>query len=398
MAAIQLRCTAPWSTALLVVCASIISFSDFLKDAPRSSRPTVSAAVTQRPDSNVSRDFVAWWLTDAMDYSDKANSSRHRAAGWMNSSDVVNSFKTQFWDAGDNYQKKRLMYKLADCWTIDTNAEGLVRVRTFGVVISDAKKHLFQFLTVDFLVDRNEDGYRVASFEFPEAQNNAVKLTKFIANASDANIPDAEVQLETKSRRNCVHSIVWFARGYLRDQFTSYPGALDSYSEAIKADPTDSEAYIERSSVKRALGDKKGALEDSKLAATLMPADAPAHYACAAHYAYALNLQLSNRLSAAESEYSECIRLEPAIGVAHCYRGEVRCALGKTAEGFNDLNTAIRLSPTRADFYMRKALLEEKRGHISAAVSDLRRAHQLEPKIEKWPAWTRSKHLLTINP
>ncbi len=343
----------------------------------------MSRSGTPRPNPKVSRDFVAWWLTDAMDCSNAADSSRLRSAGWVNHSDTLDSFKTQFWDARDNYRKKRLMYQLADCWVIDANADGLVKVRTFGVVISDAEKYIFKFLTLDFLVDRNEDGYRVAEFQFPEAQNNAAMLTKFIANASEANVSDryiAQSPSETKSRRDYVRSIVWFARGHLRDRLNNYHGALNSYNEAIKANPTDCEAYIERSWVKQKLGDKFGALEDSKIATIIAPRVAWAHST------YATNLFCSKLLRAAELEYSEYVRLEPTAARGYFYRGRVRCALGKTAAAFADLKTAIRLAPSNADIYMYRGQLEERCGHKATAMKDFQRAHQLNPKIEKWPA------------
>ena len=64
---------------------------------------------------------------------------------------------------------------------------------------------------------------------------------------------------------------------------------------------------------------------------------------------------------------------------AYKWRGITHGDMKRFEDAIQDFNTAIRLDPMNADLYVRRAQMNEKRGHLDDALRDLRFAYDLEP-------------------
>jgi tetratricopeptide (TPR) repeat protein len=128
----------------------------------------------------------------------------------------------------------------------------------------------------------------------------------------------------------------WFDKGY---QSTDFVEKVRLYSEAIRLKPDYTDAYNNRASAKRNLGDNTGAITD----------------------------------------YNEAIRLKPDYAVAYNNRGNVKYGLGDYTGAIADYNEAIRLKPDFADAYNNRASAKRNLSDIQGTITDYNEAIRLKP-------------------
>ncbi len=86
--------------------------------------------------------------------------------------------------------------------------------------------------------------------------------------------------------------------------------------------------------------------------------------------------------AAAETDYGEAHRLDPALKEVHLGRGKLLIATGKLPEAKRDLDTYLELSPNHLDALLTRARMEVKRGYPLLAASDFSRALAVSQKPE----------------
>ena len=152
--------------------------------------------------------------------------------------------------------------------------------------------------------------------------------------------------------------------------------ATKEYSEAIKANPNNAEAYRGRGMVyflnRLHIDD---AMHDFTKAVELNPEYASAYYGLGCVY------QLNGKYDKAIDNFTKAIKLKPDYGEAYLTRGESFSGVGKYDQAINDLTMAIKFKKkywlggayyARGQAYERK---EDKKG----AVKDFKKAVELEP-------------------
>ena len=119
------------------------------------------------------------------------------------------------------------------------------------------------------------------------------------------------------------------------------PPLLD-YDAAIRLDPNDANAYLNRGYNKIQLGQHSAAILDYDAAIRLDPNDAKAYF----NRGYA-KAQLGQHYSAI-ADYDAAIRLDPNYANAYFNRGYAKGELGRYPAAILDYDAAIRLDPNYA--------------------------------------------------
>jgi Flp pilus assembly protein TadD len=229
-----------------------------------------------------------------------------------------------------------------------------------------------------------KDGYQKAVADLKNSLNDKT-LIPASGDKKDSQVADKEEQaaaaLLTKSFQDLVNEGNWGA-------------AISAASKAIKLNPNDPVAYINRSWGFAETGKFKAALSDANKAVQLSPRNAMAHNNRA--YAY----ELSGSLTNAKKDYKIACELnyQPACDtVAKFDRAltgdtvaEVKELLNRSYEKFKDKDwgaveemstRAISLDPSNAMAYVNRAGARAELGLLSTALDDCNRAIQLNPGL-----------------
>ncbi|WP_436164445.1 tetratricopeptide repeat protein [Bosea sp. LjRoot9] len=87
------------------------------------------------------------------------------------------------------------------------------------------------------------------------------------------------------------------------------------------------------------------------------------------------------------ADYDRAIALAPTLAIAFAKRGKAHLLyMRDLRRALRDLDTAIRLDPSQADFLVTRASIQASQGEPDKALPDLDRAIALAPALEK--AWT----------
>ena len=114
--------------------------------------------------------FVRWWLTQAMDYRMDTGAASHKvAAVWM-LPDACNAFEQLYW--GDHIKQGIAAGTIVGAFQpvsvvpIATNPDGSVVITVVGTLTmqQSGQQPASQQLTMDFLVKKTADGFRIAAF------------------------------------------------------------------------------------------------------------------------------------------------------------------------------------------------------------------------------------------
>ncbi len=140
-----------------------------------------------------------------------------------------------------------------------------------------------------------------------------------------------------------------WAAFYLPDSAATYAEAIDDFERALRIDPQEPQALIGLSSV---LGNNVNLLfsanpaEDADRAEALASQALSAHpESAAAHFAKAGSLWAKHQWDAAIAEAETAVALDPNLAPAHARAGYFKVYIGRAAEAFAGVETALRLSP-----------------------------------------------------
>lgn len=87
------------------------------------------------------------------------------------------------------------------------------------------------------------------------------------------------------------------------------------------------------------------------------------------------------------ADYARVIALAPKMSVAFWKRGKARLLyMRDLPKALSDLNTAIGLDPSQAEFFITRASIQASLGEPTKALADLDRAISLAPRLER--AWS----------
>ena len=152
-------------------------------------------------------------------------------------------------------------------------------------------------------------------------------------------------------------------------------GALADYDKAIRLNPNDAEAYLNRGMAYNKIGQYFAAIIDYDTAIRLKP-----DYAMAYYKRGVAKAGLGQHL-AAITDFDTVIRLKPDYAAAYGTRGVARAELGQHFAAIADFDTAIRFKPddlVAYAAYAGRGLVKVKLGQYFAAITDFDTAIRLK--------------------
>lgn len=170
----------------------------------------------------------------------------------------------------------------------------------------------------------------------------------------------------------------FYRRGMLWSQEDNDTFALRDLDQAIALSPNDIEFIEERARIRERLGDDDRAIEDLSTVIGLAPQDA------AKYVARGRKLALIKRNTEAEADLSRAIQIEPERADLYLARSAFRQSIGQTMKAIEDLDEAIRRQPTGENFYERGDLYFSDR-QCEKAIYDYEQALKL---------WTSTSHYM----
>jgi tetratricopeptide (TPR) repeat protein len=152
-----------------------------------------------------------------------------------------------------------------------------------------------------------------------------------------------------------------------------YKEAEQLVDRAAATIPKDSEIHLQKGSLLRQEGDKKGALTEFREAVRLAPWDPRAHRS--------LGLMLSElgHLTEARTELAAAIRLDPKLVDAYYDMGIVLQSLGQGRQAEAYYKKTLDLDPGHADAHNNLGVVFAQRGNITAAFEQFSEAVRLDP-------------------
>lgn len=100
-----------------------------------------------------------------------------------------------------------------------------------------------------------------------------------------------------------------------------------------------------------------------------------------AHAAVGYAYRVARDFAAAETAYSEAIKLNPSMSVFYFNRGVVRYAKGDSQPAIDDFTQAIKLDPKSIDPFVNRAILQFEANDYAPALADMDAAIKLSPKM-----------------
>jgi tetratricopeptide (TPR) repeat protein len=149
---------------------------------------------------------------------------------------------------------------------------------------------------------------------------------------------------------------------------------LEDWSEAIRLDPDDIQAFRCRAEVYEELKDWPNAVLDWTEVIRLAPDDAQAHM----HRGQAL--RELGEFDRAAADFTVAIRLSPDNADAYNNRAVVWKRKGEHQRAIADYSEAIRLDPKRAGFYRNRSLAAKAVKDYAQAQADLEEVLRLDPE------------------
>ena len=165
-----------------------------------------------------------------------------------------------------------------------------------------------------------------------------------------------------------------FERGLEKERKSDFRGAIADYSEAIRLNPKDANAYNNRGSAKLDLGDKQEAISDYNESILINP-----NFANPYNGRGNVKRALGDEQGAI-ADYNKAIQINPEYAEPYNNRGNAKDDLGDKQGAIADYNEAIRINPNLAAPYYNRGLIKKKRGEQQEALADFQKASELYQK------------------
>jgi tetratricopeptide (TPR) repeat protein len=150
--------------------------------------------------------------------------------------------------------------------------------------------------------------------------------------------------------------------------------ALRDYDEAIKLDPKNAGAYVDRALVLARTGDLEGAMKDYGQAITVNPKQWQAYFNRAAE------LRDGGKLRDAVDDLTKVMELNPEFAGAYVNRANIYVRQGEFDKAIVDYNAALLRDANLGDVHIARAKVFVQKKNYQQAVSDLQAAVQMKAK------------------
>lgn len=159
----------------------------------------------------------------------------------------------------------------------------------------------------------------------------------------------------------------YYLRGFAYGELDEYRSAVSDFSQAIRLDPSDIDAWYNRGVNYFALNDYNSALIDYTKTVQLNPSDEYAWYNLGKTHS-----ALGDKNSAID-DYDHALKLNPNDADALNNRASVLRELHRYAEAIAGYRAALKVDPDHALAYYGLSQIERAQGNIEQADKDLAR-------------------------
>jgi tetratricopeptide (TPR) repeat protein len=200
-------------------------------------------------------------------------------------------------------------------------------------------------------------------------------------NTKKGNTPKQKEELkkEFQETRDGLSAVEWFDKAVAlwdgkKQKFPDSKKAIEYLSQAIRLDPNDALAYINRGIAYRNLKQYQQAINDYDQATRLDPSDADAYYNRGITYSHLKQYQHAIK------DYDQAIQFDPGNAKAYNNRGVAYKDLKQYQQAINDYDQAIRLDPGEASAYYNRGIAYGRYlMQYQQAISDFTQAIRLAP-------------------
>ncbi len=179
--------------------------------------------------------------------------------------------------------------------------------------------------------------------------------------------------------------MVWQNRGIAYQTKNEHDKAIEDFSEAIRLDPKDPDAYHRRGIAYHVRKEYSKAIKDYSEAIRLNPKDAVTCYNRGIAY------YNENDYDRAIEDFSEAIRINPTLALAWRDRGNAYLSKKEYDKAIKDYSEAIQLNPKSADTYTNLAWLMAT--CPNAVFRDGKKAIEYATKACELSRWKDADHL-----
>jgi tetratricopeptide (TPR) repeat protein len=180
-------------------------------------------------------------------------------------------------------------------------------------------------------------------------------------------------------------SVLRYNRAQLLSRMGRHDAALGAYSEAIEADPNQSEYHLERGHLLRRLGRREDALADYEAAIRTSPPYPEPHHARAD-----LLLELGDE-DAALAGFSYVLELDPAFADARVARASLLLERDEAQGARQDVDAGLALRPENAELHALSAQIAQQQGRFDDAHAAYAEALRRDPTLAA--AWSNRASL-----
>jgi len=185
--------------------------------------------------------------------------------------------------------------------------------------------------------------------DFDEAMRLDPAAAKAFFNQMSHTLNDELNAIEDKNQQLAQGLIV---QGNLRYESGDYQAALDAYNQALSLDPNNTEAYNRRSTVRSALGDYQGAMEDLKAVTNL-----------------SVNHELSSQLTS--------VATVEVTAKDYYHQGVDKLQKGDFQKAVEDFDRVLQLKGNDATTLTCRGFAYRRLGDYGRAITDLQKAAKL---------------------
>ncbi|HEY9774863.1 MAG TPA: tetratricopeptide repeat protein [Planktothrix sp.] len=324
--------------------------------------PGPSTLPPNQIDSRLAQDFARWWLSIALDFSGASIAhNQFDAPRWMNR-DAYVAYRNTFGHAMSSKSLRDRVVFLPTCVSYFPPKNGAMYIGVCGVFVCRTSPPTHHVGRIDLSITRDSVGYRINQFSMSEAG-----VEEVLKQAE--RLPTCSEQAFAINRQASYN----LGRGAVALVNKNFKEAIGWYTAAIAHDSKMGEAYVCRALARSEVGDRNGAFQDARNAATLDPQYTHGHVC------FGEELLKRGDKKAALKEFDSAIRLNPELSEAFAMRGETRGQLKDYSGGISDLSKAIELAPNCYMAYYRRGCLKVAAGDKSGAKSDFEQTLRLEP-------------------
>ncbi|MEH2404209.1 MAG: tetratricopeptide repeat protein [Nostoc sp.] len=164
------------------------------------------------------------------------------------------------------------------------------------------------------------------------------------------------------------------SQGVIRSILKDYQGAITVYTQSIKLNPNDLQAYINRGIARHQSGDNRGAIADFNAALKINP-----NLALAYNNRGNAHSDLGDKQEAI-ADFNAAIKINPNFALAYYNRGNARRQLGDKQGAIADYNAALKINPNSALAYNNRGNARRQLGDNQGAIADYNAALKINPK------------------